>query len=189
MATNRNLQKMRALGELREDLYYRLMVFQFELAPLRANKIDLNKKIVKFLEFYKNIHHKPYLCLTQELKDFLENYNWLGNVRELKNCMEYLVVMSNSFEVTLAHLPFWINQKTIEISSEEELVGDYSLDMERFEAKYLKKMLETNAGKINQTARNIKLSKVTLINKAKKYQINTQKMRLTAYEAENVLAA
>ena len=189
MATNRNLQKMLAQGELREDLYYRLMVFQLELAPLRTNKIDLNKKIIKFLTYYKSLHQKPAINFSSELKDFLENYHWRGNVRELKNCIEYLVVMSNSEEVTLAHLPFWINQKTLEYSSEEELVGNYSLDMERFEAKYLKKMLESNEGKINQTARNIKLSKVSLINKAKKYQINTHKMRLTAYEAENVLAA
>jgi DNA-binding NtrC family response regulator len=188
-ATNRNLAEMVKEGKFREDLYYRLMIFQVQLPPLRENKIELKMLIQEYFNNFKKKYLKNTLTLSYELTNFLESYHWHGNTRELKNCLEYLTALSDDSELKVRDLPLWIRQNKNEQINAEESVGDYSSAMANFEEKYLREMFIKYDGKVNETARKIKISKVNLINKAKKYQINTMQMRVISSQQEDLMAA
>lgn len=178
-ATNKNLAELVKMGTFREDLYYRLLIFQLTIPPLRDNILKLRKKINHFFNLFKNKYQKNTAELTIELEEFLEGYNWPGNIRELKNCLESIVAMSESIQIGVECLPLWITEKNNE-ENIKKMNGNsyYSQAMEQYEEYYLRQMLLKYGGRVNETARQIQISKVNLINKAKKYQINTLKMRV-----------
>jgi transcriptional regulator with PAS, ATPase and Fis domain len=188
-ATNKNLEKMVKEGKFREDLYYRLMIFQITLKPLRENLLFLQSNIDSYFDQFKQAYNKPDSILSNEIQEFLINYEWRGNLRELKNCMESLVVMSENIVIDCSDLPSWLKSASSAKICTESLRGDYNEAMGKFEELYLRKMFEKYGGKVNETARQIKISKVNLISKAKKYQINTLKMRLISTEQKDGVAA
>ncbi len=93
-ATNRKLEKLVETGKFREDLFYRLSVFTIDVPPLRERKEDIPELTVHFLnkinrELHRNVRKIPY-----EVIELLQNYNWIGNVRELENTLIQAVVLS-----------------------------------------------------------------------------------------------
>jgi transcriptional regulator with GAF, ATPase, and Fis domain len=107
-ATNVDLAKAVAAGTFREDLYYRLNVFQLRLAPLRERTEDILVLARHFLSEYARAHAKDVPLLTLETSDLLLEYAWPGNVRELKNAVEHAVIMTNDGIVSPASLPLHI---------------------------------------------------------------------------------
>ncbi|WP_232697145.1 sigma-54 interaction domain-containing protein [Brevibacillus daliensis] len=99
-ATNRNLMDMMKNGTFREDLYYRLNVLPLHIPPLRERREDLFTLIQNFLK--KN---KKKLAFSKEAKELLQGYNWPGNIRELENLLQYLVVIADNQLVEVRHLP------------------------------------------------------------------------------------
>ena len=85
-ATNKNIKEMVENGEFREDLYYRLNVLPLKIPPLRSRRED----ILGLVNYLKRSFKSDFV-LTDNAKNFMYNYNWKGNVRELRNCVEYLV--------------------------------------------------------------------------------------------------
>jgi DNA-binding NtrC family response regulator len=182
-ATNRNLELMVKKGEFREDLYYRLMIFQIKLSPLRDDQEDLKNKINFYFNYFKKAYACPELIFDEKLQCFLKEYKWPGNVRELKNCLESMVGLAEDARLKISDLPFWMTKN--EFSSRhnnDALDGNYSTAMDQFEEAYLRHKLVKYKGRINETARCIQISKVNLINKAKKYQINTLELRVSSRE-------
>lgn len=183
MATNKDLKAMVKTGAFREDLYFRLHVFHLELDPISANKDHLLREINKQFIQMKTQYQKEHLKLSSEVESLMLNYSWKGNYRELKNCLEYLVVVADGAIVLKEDLPQWftseLNPK--QASSAEDFVSHFPLDfnraLENFEAWYLKAMFERFSGRVNETARVLGMSKTTLINKARKYEINTLQIR------------
>ena len=177
-------------GEFREDLYYRLMIFQISLKRLRDNHNDLKIKIKEYFDLYKKLYKTPEKHLGIDLQKYLEKYEWRGNVRELKNCMESLVALSEKEEINCSELPIWMkhNESKAHVLP-VSFSSNYGEAMEKFEEYYLRYMFEKHRGRVNETARQIKISKVNLINKAKKYHINTLKMRVHASEENELVAA
>lgn len=113
-ATNKDLKKLVDAGNFREDLYYRLSVFEINIPPLRERKEDIEILAFHFLnkcnETYKRNHQ-----LSKEALSILKNYSWRGNARELSHLIERLVVTVNDFIIKPNHLPthlFEINNKT-----------------------------------------------------------------------------
>lgn len=103
-ATNKNLKKMVEMGSFREDLYYRLNVFEIGIPPLR----DREEDIMLLCEFYLNKYNKKYSKthrFAHETKEILRNYSWKGNIRELSNIMERLVVVTKEVDIRPWHLP------------------------------------------------------------------------------------
>jgi DNA-binding NtrC family response regulator len=188
-ATNKNLEKMVKEGKFREDLYYRLMIFQITLKPLRENLFVLQSNIQAYFNQFKQTYNKPDCVLANDLQEFLKKHEWRGNFRELKNCIESLVAMSENIEITSTDLPSWIKPGCSTEICTESIRGDYAEAMGKFEELYLRKMFKIHGGKVNETARQIKISKVNLINKARKYHINTLKMRVTSAELVEGVAA
>lgn len=104
-ATNRNLEQMMANGEFREDLYYRLNIVRVPLPPLRQRPEDIVLLFWHFLEEFCRNYQKPPLTADYELLEFLQTHAWPGNVRQLRNCVESMVVLSHSNHLTLDDIP------------------------------------------------------------------------------------
>lgn len=104
-ATNTDLKKAVREGQFREDLYYRLNVIHIQMPPLRERREDIPLLIARFLEesAKKNGRHMP--MITPEAVAALENYSWPGNIRELQNLMERLVVLGKGNTIETQHLP------------------------------------------------------------------------------------
>jgi transcriptional regulator with PAS, ATPase and Fis domain len=101
-ATNKDLQKALAEGELREDLYYRLAVVELYLPPLRERVSDLQLLANEFLARFSKQNGKQLTGFDESAWSWIHSYNWPGNVRELKNAVERAVIMARG-EVVTAH--------------------------------------------------------------------------------------
>jgi DNA-binding NtrC family response regulator len=100
-ATNKELQKAIADGELREDLYYRLAVVQIDLPPLRERAEDIQLLAKEFLQRYAGQNGKKIANFEDKAWDWILSYNWPGNVRELKNAVERSVILARGEKITL----------------------------------------------------------------------------------------
>jgi transcriptional regulator with GAF, ATPase, and Fis domain len=107
-ATNRNLKAAIAQGAFREDLYYRLAVFDIALPPLRDRPEDIAVLVEAFLGEIGRSMGRPAAGISQEVKDKLVAYAWPGNVRELRNAIERAVILCEGGLVTSEHLPLGI---------------------------------------------------------------------------------
>lgn len=117
-ATNKDLLSLSKTGKFREDLYYRLNIFEIYMPPLRNRDIDIEKLIYYFLNLYSNkyeMHH----TLSISAVEILKNYTWSGNIRELSHLMERLVVTVDDIEINKQHLPSRIFQYNFKNNSEE----------------------------------------------------------------------
>ncbi len=103
-ATNKNLQRMVERGEFREDLYYRLNVLKLHLPSLRDRKEDIPLLVRHFLEKYSRKANKNVYEISARAMEALVSYNWPGNIRELENYVERLVVLTRSAVITLDDL-------------------------------------------------------------------------------------
>ena len=189
MATNRNLKQMVKDGLFREDLYYRVSVFEINQPSLRENRDLLEHSINKIFKQLKHDHQRPHAFLSEGSLHFLLHKEWKGNFRELKNTLEYVLIMSEEKEIKVTDFsPSFFTDKD-QVKSEvimdhvhflESLPCDFNQSLEIFEKLYLQSVLKKHEGRVNETARRLGMSKTTLIQKAKKYQINTLKMRSDA---------
>jgi len=186
MATNKDLKAMVKEGTFREDLFFRLSVFHLELEPINKNKGKLLLDLYKLFEKMKTTYQKDYLKLSPEVESLMINFSWRGNYRELKNCLEYLVAITDGPLVEKEDLPEWFlielnpKQASTEIDFISHFPEDFGQALENFEEWYLSAMFERFSGRVNETARVLGMSKTTLINKARKYQINTLQIRAKA---------
>lgn len=103
-ATNRDLKKMMEKGEFRQDLFYRLNVLNIQIPPLRERREDIAPLILNFLEKF-NKKYKKKKVFTNEAVRVLTEYDWPGNIRELENLVENLVILVKQDEITTQHLP------------------------------------------------------------------------------------
>ncbi|HVE71951.1 MAG TPA: sigma-54 dependent transcriptional regulator, partial [Thermoanaerobaculia bacterium] len=103
-ATNRDVQKAVAEGDLREDLYYRLAVVDISLPPLRERANDIHLLADEFLERFATQNGKQVAAIEDAAWDWILSYHWPGNVRELKNAIERAVIMSRAPKITLADI-------------------------------------------------------------------------------------
>ena len=95
-------------GKFREDLYWRLRVVTIQLPPLRARKSDISVLADHFLKELAKANGKSYKPLGEDALPAMMNYDWPGNIRELRAAIEHGVVMSNSNRVMLKHLPSYL---------------------------------------------------------------------------------
>jgi transcriptional regulator with GAF, ATPase, and Fis domain len=107
-ATNRNLKDAIAKGDFREDLYYRLAVFDIALPPLRERPEDILLLVEAFLEELGRSVGRPAAGVSNEARERLLAYSWPGNVRELRNAIERSVILCESGLIASEHLPLGI---------------------------------------------------------------------------------
>ena len=118
-ATHRNIKEMVKNGKFREDLYHRINIFPITLPSLRERREDIPLLVDYFLEQLRNELGKPLPGLSQKAMDIFLSYNWPGNIRELKNCLERAAILSQNELIRPEHL-------TIDygLSKEEKILSD-----------------------------------------------------------------
>jgi two-component system NtrC family response regulator len=105
-ATNRNLQEAITEGKFREDLYYRLNVASLRIPPLRDRVEDILPLARHFIQQFSAGLGKPVMHLTDSAADIMEQHEWKGNVRELRNVIERIVLLEDGEEIKPEHIEF-----------------------------------------------------------------------------------
>ena len=157
-ATNKDLKKMVEEGTFREDLYYRLNVMNIHVPPLRERKDDIPLLVNYFISKYCTSMNKPLLTIEPAALKRMLDYPFPGNIRELENMIERAIVVGNSKRIMLKDLPF-----------NKELIDSDVESLEDFEKAFVLQILNKYNWNISRTAQALKVDRVTLYNKIKKY--------------------
>jgi len=171
-ASNKELEKEIALGNFREDLYYRLNVIPIKVPALRERRQDIPQLIENFLDEFAKQTRSSKKKLDPDAVELLCDYPWLGNVRELKNLMERIAIMEGNEVVSGDDLPAPYNPKSkiFKGSSENRLLSIKNLKEAKmnFEKEFILRKLEENDHNITQTAKAIGVKRSYLYKKLKK---------------------
>jgi DNA-binding NtrC family response regulator len=161
-ATNRDLKQMVKEGNFREDLYYRLNVYNIHIPPLRERLSDVPLLAGYFLRKYAKAMNKAITKIDESAIKALQEYEWPGNVRELENMIERAVVVGSEPAITAKDLPIVKNSGT-------PLPGVEKLD--DLEKTHILQVLSKYEWNISKSAAALGIDRVTLYNKIKKHQI------------------
>lgn len=162
-ATNRDLKKEIENGHFREDLYFRLSVFQIHLPPLRERKEDIEMLAETFLKRFAAKLKKEIKGMTSEVVDILKGAEWRGNIRELKNVMERSAIVCDE-EVTVQDLPI-----DLQCAGMDEEQGKEEFELAVIEQKHITKVLQYTRGNKTEAARLLKIGLATLYRKIEAY--------------------
>lgn len=157
-ATNRDLTKMVTEGAFREDLFYRLDVVNLKMPPLRERREDIPLLAKRFLDEFASDNGKSIHTISESALQALQQYSWPGNIRELRNCMERMVVLSRGEELDLSNIPANIRQN----QSETPLLPASQLDLGSNKKALLFKALEECGGNRTKAAEKLGISRRTL---------------------------
>ena len=160
-ATNMNLDALVREGRFREDLYYRINTVHIALPPLRERKEDIIPLAQLFLNRFALKYHRPLTGISDDAAETLKEYRWSGNIRELQNCIEKAVILSDGTVLTEKDLQLERSGKpagtTIRAVSESE------------EERLIRDAMERTGGNISASAKMLGVSRPTLYAKLKKY--------------------
>lgn len=176
-ATNQDLEGKITIGEFREDFFYRISSIVIRIPPLRERKEDLENLISFFLKQAQEEHMIKISKIDREVKKFLLDYDYPGNVRELKNIIERLVVLSEDGTITKEWLPICINYKKERIEKEEIEIKPLKEIRKEFEADYIQEVLYACAGNITEAAQLLEISRRQLFNKINDYGLKSEVLK------------
>ena len=165
-ATNQDLERKIADGGFREDLYYRLAVFEIRVPALRERPEDISVLADFFVKRYAAENRKPLTGLTAEARDALASYRWPGNIRELGNVIERAVVLATGGLIGLEHLP-----EKVRFQADEKTGRGLRDAMSQYERDLLIKAYGLNNKNKEATAQYLGIDLVTLYRKMKKLGI------------------
>ncbi|KUO48756.1 MAG: hypothetical protein APF76_17885 [Desulfitibacter sp. BRH_c19] len=164
-ATNRNLEDMILQGLFRKDLYYRLNVVSLDIPHLRERREDISDTIFIFVKEFCSLYSKELLKISPDIMTILLNYSWPGNVREVRNVVERLVILAEDGVVKKEHLPEEI--KGYRMVQQSELGSNLIEETERTERQMILKTLEDCEGNKSKTAKTLGIPRSTLYYKIK----------------------
>ena len=169
-ATNRDLEKLVQDGQFREDLYYRLKVVTIRLPPLRERVEDIPLLCEHFLKEFSATHGRSVPSISPAVMRALRSFDWPGNVRQLRNMLESMMVMDEDGRLDLDDLPDELQQVQASgsVSPQESLIGK-PLDI--VEAYYIEQALKLTAGNREEAAKLLGIGERTLYRKIKSYKI------------------
>ncbi|MFD1708324.1 sigma-54 interaction domain-containing protein [Siminovitchia sediminis] len=173
-ATNRNLEEMMKEGTFREDLYYRINVIPLTLKPLKERREDIGNFIELFIRKFCNELNKRPMRVDPELKNWLIQYNWPGNIRQLENAIEYMVNMAETEVIGFSDIPDYL------LNQEDPMNNQRGFSLEERIFEYEKNILQRYF--LNEEYRNnkvliaseLQISLATLYRKLEKYKLVTK---------------
>jgi two-component system NtrC family response regulator len=169
-ATHRNLQAMAEDGAFREDLYYRLAVVPLYLPPLRERKEDIPELVEHLFHKAKERHGMQNVRITPSLAAHFAGYRWPGNIREMENVIERMLVLSNGEQITEKDLPEELRIASVENPKSLLLeLPEEGISLEGIERELLLRALEKFKGNQTQAARYLDISRRTLIYRMEKH--------------------
>ncbi len=170
-ATNKNLLELIKQDKFREDLYYRLNVVQIDLPPLRERKEDIPILVHKFIQEICKQNGKETLDISKETMKVLQMYSWKGNIRELKNTMENLVILSRGDTIEIDDIPEYILESSKKIDLGEEYTMDLNKAIVQVEVNVIKKALSITNGNKAKASKLLNIPRTTLYYKIDQYKI------------------
>ncbi len=171
-ATNRDIEHMKASDEFRADLYYRMSVIRIHLPPLRCRPGDIPSLVKQFISEANSTYHRSISGVTPRLLDHLNSYHWPGNIRELKNVISKLVILTDQdiLDVHDEQLLSLLNPV-----SEFSLSGDLKTVIKKhtgnLERDLIRRTLNSCSGNISRAARELGVSRKTLYEKMRTYHL------------------
>ena len=160
-ATNMDLEQLVREGRFREDLYYRINTVHINLPPLRERKEDIAALAQMFLERFAEKYHRPLTGIAPEAAAMLTEGRWSGNIRELQNCIEKAVILSDGNELTA---------KDIQLEQAAKPIGTTIKAVnEAEEERLVREAMDRTEGNISAAAKMLGVSRPTLYAKLKKY--------------------
>lgn len=178
-SSSSSLEEAIKSGRFSDDLYFLLNVVPFDLTPLRERKSDIPELVEHFLETFCRREMREKQSIGTDVIEVLQAYDWPGNIRELKNIMERLVIMSSTTSIDLMQLPEAIleSSKAAPFASDDSRADNASLRgaREDFERLFIIQKLEENDWNITRTAEAIDLERSNLHRKIRSYGIELKK--------------
>jgi DNA-binding NtrC family response regulator len=168
-ATSRNLKAMVEEGDFREDLYYRLNVITIQLPSLRERRDDIPLLVRHFLEELCESSGKDEIEIDTELMQFFQSYVWPGNVRQLRNCLESMVVLARDNRLTSDDLPTTIDE---ERNAKTDVSIPRGTTLQELERTAVEQVLEEFGGNRTHAAQSLGISVRTLQRKLKAWGID-----------------
>jgi len=166
-ATNKDLQKEIERGNFRQDLFYRISVFQIQLPPLRERIVDIEPLALDFLNTFAFKTNKKIKSASMEYLEALKHHQWNGNIRELKNVIERSVILSDD-ELTIESLPIELQNYSRPDNRNKTLSA---FDLASAEKIHIQKVLNYTNGNKTETARLLNIATTTLYRKLDEYKI------------------
>jgi DNA-binding NtrC family response regulator len=176
-ATNRNLRAMVGLGTFREDLYYRLAVIPLELPPLRARTEDMPELTRYLFDRIRQKHGRPELRMSASVIPCLAGHDWPGNIRELENVIERMIVLTVGPEVTREDLPESIERRPAAVTGIRLELPSERLSLEGVEKEIIVRALKKFFWNQTHAAQYLNISRRTLIYRMEKYGLKTDRER------------
>jgi DNA-binding NtrC family response regulator len=170
-ATNKVPEEAVARGELRNDLYYRLNVFNIHMPPLREHKEDVPELVQHLLSDMSEKHGRKVAAVSEAVLNTFRNYSWPGNVRELRNTLERAVIVCDGAMIETRHLPPGFGQAPMRTTAEDPdgVRLGVGTTVEEAERRLILKTLESTNNNKTRAAEILGISLKTLHNKLKEY--------------------
>lgn len=203
-ATNKNLLNQVQKGRFREDLYYRLNTFAFSLPGIASDPDRPKQFALECISEYCERYNRVRPIVDERFWQAIVRYHWPGNYREVRSAINHAITVCDSNLILPESLPDYIRGRLIltapgaddskmpepEVMSSVKTATDFPVNYAEFkstvERDYLTEMLTRFGGKINATAREICMSKVTLIEKVRRYQIDVPAIRAKNYMTRTI---
>src|ERR1700674_5280316 len=170
-ATNKVPEEAVARGELRNDLYYRLNVFNIHMPPLHEHKDDIPALVESLLKDMSAKHGRKVAVVSEAVLNLFQNYSWPGNVRELRNALKRAVIVCEGAVIETKHLTPGFGQATVRTSSEDPdaIHLGVGTTVEEAERRLILKTIESTSNNKTRAAEILGISLKTLHNKLKEY--------------------
>ncbi len=173
-ATNKNLKEEIAAGNFREDLFHRLNVIPVNIPPLKERIEDIPLLVENFAEEITTRHKKSHVKFEEDAMKFLQSLPWSGNVRELRNAIERIIILVDKGNISRSDIEFLF-------AGSQSSIGDIIADSNSFqefkekaERAFIIKQLKANDWNISKTAEILDIQRSHLYNKMKKYEIEKE---------------
>jgi DNA-binding NtrC family response regulator len=177
-ATNRDLHSAISRGQFREDLYYRLNVFEIPIPPLRERQEDILPLAESFLEDLGSRMGRPSAGISKDARAWLLDYHWPGNVRELRNAIERAILLCDGGLITRAHLPSGNGRSEPARANGSSQSFDPALplpptgvDLAALDRNMVERALQQARGNKSKAARLLGLTRSQLYSRLEKYQL------------------
>jgi len=168
-ATNSDLEKEIERGTFREDLFYRLNVINLHLPPLRQRKPDISLLAAHFIVEQNKKFKTNIKGLSSEAQAAASKYSWPGNIRQLKNVVEACITIETEKQISLTTLAQFIETDETSVDGDE-----YNKALAHFEIDYLRQLLSSVDGNVEEAAKKASMNMATIYRKLKKYGLRKQ---------------
>lgn len=163
-ATNQPIKQMAAQGTFRQDLLYRINTVEIEILPLRQRQEDIPSLANHFMTIFSRKYRKEKLILPEQVMNRIQNYEWLGNIRELQHAIERAIIMSDGKSLKISDFQFLAKD------GPEELTRN-NFDLEVLEKWAIDRCLKKYGGNISKAAAELGLTRGSLYRRMQKYDL------------------